>query len=96
MGVRENKVERYLHNEIVKLGGTTRKFVSPSHSGVPDRIVIIYGWVIFVEIKTVDGRLSTAQQREHGRLMEAGASVRTLYGVDEVDDFVNNLRKTDA
>lgn len=41
MGVRENKVEKYLDKKIQEVGGITRKWVSPGRDGVPDRIVII-------------------------------------------------------
>ena len=40
MGIRENAVEKYLDSEIKKLGGITRKWISPGRDGVPDRIVI--------------------------------------------------------
>lgn len=91
MGVRENKVERYLDDEIKKLGGITRKWVSPGRDGVPDRIVIYKCHVIFVEIKTSDGCLSLAQEREHDRLAEAGACVNTVYGESGVEAFITDL-----
>jgi len=91
MGVRENKVERHLDSEVKKLGGITRKWVSPGVDGVPDRIVLIAGKVFFVEVKTEDGKLSTAQQREHTRLKEVGANVYTLCGEGEVDEFIRSL-----
>jgi len=40
MGVRENKVEKYLDEQVKNIGGITRKWISPGHDGVPDRIVI--------------------------------------------------------
>ena len=88
MGVRENKVERYLDSEVVKLGGLTRKWVSPGRDGVPDRIVIINGVVWFVEVKTIDGKQSEVQKREHQRLIECGANVATVYGNAGVDMFI--------
>lgn len=88
MGARENKVETYLDEEIKKLGGITRKWVSPGRDGVPDRIVILNKMVWFVEVKTVYGRLSNTQQREHNRLSDAGANVITVYGHHDVDRFV--------
>jgi len=91
MGVRENKVERYLQERIRKIGGTTRKWVSPGADGVPDRIVILSRRVFFVEVKTVDGALSAVQRREHGRLKAYGANVITVYGETDVDDFVEHL-----
>lgn len=92
MGVRENKVEKYLDSEVVKLGGVTRKWVSPGRDGVPDRIVILNGKVWFVEVKTDDGKLTPVQEREHDRLREAGARVHTVYGQPSVDMFLGPLK----
>ena len=91
MGVRENKVEKYLDAEVTKLGGLTRKWVCPGHDGVPDRIVILHGRVVFVEVKTVEGRLSNAQVREHARLKGVEALVVTVSGSAEVDKLVKKL-----
>lgn len=41
MGTRENKVEKVLDEQFKKLGGITRKWVSPGVDGVPDRICIL-------------------------------------------------------
>ena len=91
MGVRENKVEAYLDREIKRLGGITRKWVSPGRDGVPDRIVIHQGRVWFVEVKTVDGEYEEGQEREHKRLRDAGAEVRTVWGHDGVDGFIREV-----
>lgn len=91
MGVRENKVERYLDKEVAKLGGLTRKWVSPGRDGVPDRIVIINGVVWFVEVKTIDGATSEVQKREHQRLRDCGGDVTTIYGNAGVDMFIRDL-----
>lgn len=88
MGVRENRVETYLDDEIKKIGGITRKFISPGRDGVPDRIIIYKGKVFFVEIKTTDGVESGTQRRERIRLTEAGASVHVVYGNDGVDLWI--------
>jgi len=91
MGKRENKVERYLDERVGKLGGITRKWVSPGRDGVTDRIVIINGAVWFVEVKTTGGKLSQCQIREHDQLMRNGANVRTVYGRDGVDEFIEEV-----
>ena len=93
MGVRENKVERYLDSRIRNAGGITRKWVSPGMDGVPDRIVILRGTVIFVEVKTVNGALSPAQVREHQRLTDHGAIVETIYGESGVDRLIEKLMR---
>ena len=89
MGVRENKIEQYLNSKVVKRGGLTRKWVSPSRDGVPDRIVIWHGRVYFIEVKTLDGVTSPAQQREQHKLAKAGAHVEVLYGRAAVDVWVH-------
>jgi hypothetical protein len=92
MGTRENKVEKYLADQVKKRGGITRKWVSPGYDGVPDRIVIIDGNVMFVEVKTVDGKLTPIQVREHDRLTAVGAKVFTVYGEKGVDSFLEYFR----
>ena len=92
MGKWENKIEKYLREELEKIGGTCRKWVCPNHSGVPDQIVFFKGFICFVEAKTFDGELSSAQEREHVRLKEQGAEVFTLYSEHQVDVFVLGLK----
>src|SRR6218665_863910 len=51
MGHTENAVEQRLRKRVEALGGLCLKFTS-SRSGVPDRIVILQGPTIFVQVKT--------------------------------------------
>lgn len=53
MGVRERKIEKYLDMLVTGKGGITRKWISPGHDGVPDRIVIMP-----MKVKDVIERLS--------------------------------------
>ena len=91
MGTRENKVERYLAEEIKKIGGISRKWVCPTYNGVPDQIVIIGGDIWFCEVKTIDGVLSNLQKRQHNRLQDNGVQVITLYGREDVDSFIEGF-----
>ena len=93
MGVRENRVEKYLDKQVKLLGGLTRKWVSPGQDGVPDRIVILDGVVIGVEVKCLDGRMSTAQHRERERLTSVGMTITTVYGSTGVDGFILDLER---
>ena len=92
MGIRENNVEKYLDEQVKKLGGITRKWVSPGCDGVPDRIVITDGIVEFVEVKTVDGKLSVRQTREIEELTSNGAKCHIVYGLRGVDNYINKLK----
>lgn len=91
MGRRENKVEKYLQTEMVRIGGLSRKWVSPAHAYVPDQIIFYKARVFFVEVKTVDGIATSGQIREHQRLRDQGAGVYSVYGKMQVDQFINML-----
>lgn len=90
--VRESAVERHLHAEVSKAGGTTRKFKSPGRNNVPDRIVIWPGDFIarihFVEMKAFNEEANDGQKREHIRLRKLGCTVLVLDTKQKVDDYV--------
>lgn len=72
----EKDLERWLGQELKKLGCIYMKFVSPGNDGVPDRIVVLPGGdVIFIELKSDTGRLSHTQAFQISRLRQKGAKV---------------------
>ncbi len=87
----EKAVEAALVNGIYKMGGVAYKFSSPQRRGVPDRIVVLPGKIIFVELKTLKGKLSSGQKREIQRLLDLGCDVRVLFGKEQVDNFLMEL-----
>lgn len=90
----EKEVEAKLVSGVKKLGGIAFKFVSPGNAGVPDRIVVLPGGkVVFTELKTASGRLSTLQQRQIARIARAGGQVRVVYGMAGVEDFLEAARE---
>ena len=91
MGTRENKVETELKAQMKAAGGVSRKWKSPGIDGVPDQITIRHGAVRLVEVKTVNGELSTEQMREHQRLRDCGAVVTTVYGFKGVMHFMDDV-----
>lgn len=86
--MRESEIEAYFVRRVKEAGGLQRKFVSPGHRGVPDRIVVYFGDVYFVELKAPGKTLRDDQKREHARLYLAGAEVWTLNDKEDVDDFI--------
>lgn len=95
MGVRERKVENYLRDELKKINGTSRKWVSPGRDGVPDQIVRLLRWAVgmvhVVEVKTTDGTLLPSQVREQPRLSDEGFLVFTVYGHEGVDEYIRMI-----
>jgi hypothetical protein len=90
MGRPENAVEQRLRRKVELLGGLCLKFTS-SRNGVPDRIVILRGRTVFVELKAPSGRPSALQLVRHKEMREAGADVRLICSQDAVDAFIREF-----
>lgn len=74
----EKATEKYLRDEVKRIGGRAYKFVSPGNAGVPDRLICLpSGKLVFVELKS-EGRHSTAlQKRQQKLLRQLGFTVYT-------------------
>lgn len=88
----ERDLEQRFVRGVKRAGGGCFKWVSPGNAGVPDRIVVIDGRVIFVELKTEHGRLSILQKAQIRKLQQHGVNVKVLYGQAEVDAFVAEMK----
>ena len=88
----EKTIERKLRDLVRKHGGLTRKFISPNAPGVPDRIIITPAGVVwFVELKTINGRLTPLQKYEISEFEKRNANVRVLYGWEAAREFVEEV-----
>ena len=88
----EKNIERHLVDGVKKLGGLCLKFVSPSTPGVPDRIIITKnGKVIFVELKTEKGHLAKLQEYIIKQMMQRGADVRVIKGMNAVKELLEEI-----
>lgn len=94
MGTREAKLEDFLEGGVKGLGGECWKWVCPARAGVPDRIIMVEGLVIFVELKTVGVKADPHQVRIHERMRKLGMEVHVLAGYSEVTGFLRQLRDT--
>lgn len=89
--IRERQVETYLKLSVERIGGSTRKYVSPGYAGVPDRLVFYKGRIYLVELKTTGGLLSAVQHAEIKRMAQVGVPVIVLSSKAEVDRFMKDL-----
>ena len=95
--MREKDIEKILVNGVKDVGGRAYKWVSPGNNGVPDRIVILpEGRIVFVELKTESGTLSSLQRAQIKRLRELGQSVEIVKGVRGVIQFFEDYGYLDA
>jgi hypothetical protein len=84
----EKKIEERLKTRAKAAGGLAVKWVSPSMSGVPDRIVFLPGGkIIFVELKRPGERPTPLQDRIIGMLRGLGADVRVVDSMEKVDEI---------
>jgi hypothetical protein len=89
---KESTIERYLVTQVAKHKGLCWKWVSPGHSGVPDRIVMLPGQPpVFVEVKAPTGRLSAIQRVVHEQLKRAGQTVYVVYKQEDVTALIYAL-----
>lgn len=69
----EASVEKFLREQIIKLGGEAYKFTSPGRRGVLDRLCVLpHGVIAFVEVKKPGKRPTDRQAREIQRLIKKG------------------------
>lgn len=87
-----NRVETDIEGKAVKYaeerGWWAAKFVSPGRRGVPDRIFIRDGRVLFIEFKK-DGKEPTAQQlKKHRDMVAHGAEVHWVHNLKQAYDLL--------
>lgn len=94
--VRESYIENYLVRRVKSCGGQTYKWVSPSNSGVPDRIVLINRRVSFVELKAPGKKPRALQRIILGRLAEAGYHTAVIDSKEGVDLLIEEMMEGTA
>ena len=86
----ERKLERHFHDRVKAAGGIAIK-VAPTLKGLPDRAVLFKGNVFFCELKTDTGERSEIQKHMHKRFAKHGMDVATLYGKDQIDEWLDAI-----
>ena len=87
----EQEIEDYLIKRVTELGCYCVKQSPSVVSGIPDELVLtLDGRCLFVELKTLDGKLSSAQMKTQERLKKMHHKVFTLWSVDDVDKFIRS------
>lgn len=88
-----SQLEKDIESDIVDFaevrGWWTTKYVSPARRGVPDRIFIRQGRVVFIEVKKLDAIARLQQESMHRRMRAHGAEVHVI---DNIEDARRILR----
>lgn len=90
--MREAELEKLLKEYVEEAGGKSYKWVSPGHSGVPDRIVFLpYGQIEFVELKRPGEKPDPRQELVHGTIRDLGANVWVISSLEELSEFFQEI-----
>lgn len=89
--VSEAAIERKCAALAKRAGCWMPKWSSPSHAGVPDRILIMPGRIIFIEFKAPGKHPTRLQHHYLSMLQNMG---HTAAVIDSVDDFKKILETT--
>jgi hypothetical protein len=85
----EVALEAYLTRKVKGIGGIVFKIEPGMRKGLPDRCVMIpYGRIYFVEMKTSVGTRSPMQIVWHDRADKIGHVVHTINSKELIDGFV--------
>lgn len=84
----ESKVEGESMRYAERRGWWQAKFVSPNQRGVPDRILIRAGRVIFIEFKRHGEEPTRQQLKRHREMREHGAEVFVIDTLEEAMEIL--------
>lgn len=93
MGRAEDIVEGYLLAQCKKFQIMCLKLASPGNNGVPDRLLIGHGQVVFVETKGVERQPRRLQREVIAEMTRNGADVRVAHSRADVDEIVVSIIK---
>ena len=82
--MKESGVEARLRKAVERAGGKCLKWVSPGHTGVPDRIILMPGGrIYFAETKAPGEHERARQEYVHRKLRALGFTVYASVDSDE-------------
>lgn len=85
----EKEIEKYLCDQIKKVGGMCDKFTSPNRRSVPDRLVTLpFQPMFLVECKAPKKKATEAQERDHNRRRQLGVTVYVVDSKESVDKLL--------
>lgn len=88
----EKIIERALTAEVRSLGGWSLKLLCQFVTGLPDRLVLLPGGVMFfAEIKSTGKKPTAIQLLVHKKLRGLGFTVHVINNLTQLDQILNNL-----
>lgn len=88
----EKDIEEYLGKRAKEEDAIYFKFVSPGNSGVPDRILIVKGYTIFIELKAPGETTRDLQTETIKKMRRRGATVFVFDNKEQIDELFFNIK----
>lgn len=85
----ESDIERAALRKAKKLGWWGIKLVPSIVAGLPDRMFLGHGKIVFIELKTAKGKVTPIQTAIHKRFDKCGIPVHICRSPDEVLEVLN-------
>ena len=85
---RESDIETYLVRRVSALDGEVRKVRWIGRRGAPDRLVMLPGQILWVELKAPGEAARPHQSREHARMRAMGQRVEVVDSFERVDEVL--------
>lgn len=91
----EREIERKLVMKVKDRGGLALKFVSPSMTGLPDRIILMEGGLLFfVELKDKGKKPRPLQVKRIEQLRKLGFKVYVVDDEKMIDEVIHDAIST--
>ena len=88
----EKVIEKRLNAEVKSLGGWSLKLLCQFVTGLPDRLVLLPGGVIFfAEIKSTGKKPKPRQALVHKKLRRLGFRVYVIDRLEQLNKILNTL-----
>lgn len=84
----ERNIEAHLVKRVQELGGEVRKAAWIGRRGAPDRVVMLNGKTVFVELKAPGQKAKPHQAREHDRMRAMGQTVLVLDSIEGIEGLL--------
>lgn len=80
---RESKIEKAVCDHAKSKGWLVYKWSSPGNRGVPDRLFIRKGYVLFIEFKRKGGKTTPIQELIHKKFLEHEFKVHLIDNIED-------------
>jgi len=88
----EKVIEKRLNAEVKSLDGWSLKLLCQYVTGLPDRLVLLPGGVVFfAEIKSTGKKPTAIQKLVHEKLRRLGFTVHVIDSLKQLNQILNDL-----